>query len=54
MQAEQKEGYFLDIISFHFLRRTKILYKKLRIPVYLFDKSRIQDIDKCRIIHEKS
>ena len=30
------------MLSFNFLRRTKIRSKKRRIPIYLFDKNRTQ------------
>ena len=44
----------LVMLSFYFLRRTKKYYKKRRIPVCLFDKSRTQDNVKGHILHEES
>ena len=44
----------LAMLSFYFLRRIKMHYKKKRIPICLFGTSRTQDIAKCHILHEES
>ena len=40
-RLNKKKG-ILVMLSFNFLRRTKIRSKKRRIPIYLFDKNRTQ------------
>ena len=44
----------LVMLSFYFLRRTKMYCKKRRISTCLFDKSRNQDDIKCHVLHEKN
>ena len=54
IHADQKEGYSGIMLSFEFLRKTKLHLKKRGIPICLFDKSRSQNIGKCHILHEES
>ena len=42
-----KQKDILVMLSFYFLRITKMYYKKWRNPICLFDKSLTQDIIKC-------
>ena len=53
MQVKQKEGYSCSA-SLFFCFRTKMYYKKRRIPVCLFDKNCTEDIVKWNILYEES
>ena len=53
IQAEQKID-ILGMLSFYFMRRTKMYSKKRGIRICLFDKSRTQGNVKCHFLHQES